>query len=323
MDELNLRKKMKHLTQEQRYAIYLGLQNGRPIRKIAKEIGVSPSTVSRELKRNSKGTGGYGWIKAQQRADSRKMGKRAGRRVDPMVEWEAMRLLEDRDWSPEQISGSLALRGKRISRETIYKRVRANPGRYAAHCHHRMRRKKRGQKGKRPTKATNIPDRVGISQRPKEADGTRFGDWEMDLIVDSGRGALLTLTERSTNMLLIAKLPRGKRAEDVARAACRALLPYKDSLKTITTDNGSEFARHGLITRRLGVPVFFTDAYSSWQKGAVENANKLVRFYLPKGTRLNGVSERKLMQIQMAINSRPRKKLNFLSPKTVFFRHFD
>lgn len=104
----------------------------------------------------------------------------------------------------------------------------------------------------------------------------------MDLIVDKDNNAILTMIERSTNFLLMEKLRHGKKAKPLAKAVYRLLLPYKgEGLKTMTTDNGSEFAEHEWITKKLGVPVFFTDSYSSWQKGAVENTNKLIRQYIP------------------------------------------
>lgn len=171
------------------------------------------------------------------------------------------------------------------------------------------------------TKATNIRNRKSIHERPIEADGKRFGDWEMDLIVDNNGNAILTMIERSTNYLVMAKLKEGKKAMPLAKTVWRLLLPYRgENLKTITTDNGSEFAVYELITRKFGVPVFFTDAYSSWQKGAVENTNKLVRQYIPKGMDISSVTDKRISSIQAKVNKRPREKLNFSTPKEEFFR---
>lgn len=179
------------------------------------------------------------------------------------------------------------------------------------------------QSVKKVTKATNIKNRVSIHERPKEADGTRFGDWEMDLIVDVFGHGILTLTERSTNFILMSKLKDGKKADGVAKAVRRLLQPYKgDGLKTITTDNGSEFAAHEWISKQLDVPVYFTDSYSSWQKGTIENANKLIRQYIPKGTDISSVTDRKILKIQAKINRRPREKLNFSTPKREFFKFY-
>ena len=313
---------MTHLTQVQRYAIYLGRQAKRTQKMIADEIGVSQSTVSRELKRGSKGRGGYNWKTAQDKAEARKSRSLGNRAIDPLVLWEALDLLETRQWSPEQISGYLARQGKMISHETIYKHIRANPERYARHCHHRMRYRHKRKSGHKPTKATNIPNRTSIHQRPTEADGKRFGDWEMDLIVDAGQNAILSLMERSTNNVIIEKLPHGKKAIPVAKTVYRLLFPFREHVLTITTDNGSEFAAHEIITEKLKVPVYFTDSYSSWQKGGIENANKLVRFYLPKETDLEKISNKTIKRIQRQLNERPRKKLNFSTPVKEFYKHF-
>ena len=310
------------LTSQQRYAIYLGWQAKRTQKQIAEEIGVSQSTVSRELKRGSRGRGGYNWIIAQDKAEARKSRAPGNRSIDPLLLWEALELLESRQWSPEQISGYLARQGKRISHETIYKRVRENPDRYARHCHHRMRYRRKRKPGRKPTKATNIPNRVSIHQRPPEADGRRFGDWEMDLILDSRQRAVLTLTERSTNLMMAQKLRNGKKAMDVAKAVYRMLFPFRKHVLSITTDNGSEFAAHQYITDKLKAQVYFTDAYSSWQKGAIENGNKLIRFYLPKQTDFSKVSEKRISEIQKMLNARPRKKLNFSTPLKEFYKHF-
>ena len=161
-----------------------------------------------------------------------------------------------------------------------------------------------------------------------EADGTRFGDWEMDTIVGKdGKGAIVTLTERSTNMILMERLPQGKHPEPLAKAVIRMLFPYRHTIRSITTDNGSEFCAHKLISRALAPKgtkdpnlVFFADSYSSWQKGAIENANKLIRQYIPKGTDFSTLTDAFIRKIQHKINRRPRKKLNFQSPKSVFFR---
>ncbi len=161
-----------------------------------------------------------------------------------------------------------------------------------------MRYKRKRKAEAKPTKATNIPNRISIHQRPPEADGNRFGDWEMDLIVDHKQNAILSLVERSTDMQFIEKLPEGKKAMPLAYAVYRLLFPFKEHLLSITTDNGSEFAAHEFLTKKLNVPVFFTDSYASWQKGNVENVNKLVSFYLPEETDFDTVSNATIYKIQ-------------------------
>ena len=147
----------------------------------------------------------------------------------------------------------------------------------------------------------------------------------MDTIVDSCGRAILTLTERSTNFILIEKLPQGRKALPTAQAVVRLLFPYRKFVKTITTDNGLEFAEHKEITKQLSirgmqpVKVYFTDTYSSWQKGAIENANKLIRQYIPKKTDFNKLSDKFVKEVQYKINRRPREKLYFSTPKDEFF----
>ncbi len=205
-----------------------------------------------------------------------------------------------------------------MSHETVYAIVRRDEsGELASHCRHGMRYKRCRPRDTRST----IRNRVSIHRRPPEADGKRFGDWEMDIIVERHNNAILTLVECGTNFLIMERLKQGKKAMPLARTVWRLLLPYKATLRTITTDNGGEFAEHEWISRRLGVPVFFTDSYCSWQKGAVENENKLVRQYIPKGTDISKVSDAIIMAIKKKINARPREKLNFLTPKEVFYKN--
>ena len=146
----------------------------------------------------------------------------------------------------------------------------------------------------------------------------------MNLIVDKDNHAILTMIERSINFLLMAKLKHGKKALSLAKTVWRLLLPYKgDKLLTITTDNGSEFAEHEWISKYLGgVPVYFTDSCSSWQKGAVENTNKLIRQYIPKGTNINTITDTLITKIQKKINRRPREKLNFSTPVKELYKHY-
>ena len=146
--------------------------------------------------------------------------------------------------------------------------------------------------------------------------------------VAMGAIAILTLVERSTNMLMMEKLPHGKKAIPVAQTVVRLLMPYRQTIKTITTDNGSEFAAHQLITKGLkmkgkeDVIVYFADSYSSWQKGCIENTNKLIRKYIPKHANFNRFSNETILNIQHKLNKRPREKLNFDTPLFCFSKHF-
>ena len=203
------------LTREQRYAIYLRIQEKKPLSAIARQINVNRSTVSREVKRNGSSRGTYWWRQAHEKARERRERTVRNRETKPWVLRECRRLLVTEDWSPRQISGYLKGRGTGISHERIYRMIREEEnGELKRHCRHRRRR--------RPTKATNIPDRVSIHERPAEADGKRFGDWEMDLIIGKRqKSAILTLCERSRNYLIMERLPYVKNPEKVAETVTR------------------------------------------------------------------------------------------------------
>ena len=309
-----------HLTSEQRYEIYLGIKRFWSKSRIAREINVHPSTVIREIRRNSNASGEYVWLNAQRKCDGRRHGLEGNHRKPPELWWRIEQMILTEDWSPSQIAGVLRKEGIHIVKQTIYNHVHADStGKLRPHMPHELKYTRRC-KAIRPTKATNIADRVSIHQRPAEADGTRLGDWEMDTIVDSYGHAILTLTERSTNFILMEKLEQGRKALPTARVVCRLLFPYRGSLKTITTDNAPEFAAHKQITEYLRAVVYFADPYASWQKGAVENTNKLIRQYIPKKANFDDFTDRKIAMIQKKINRRPRQKLNFQTPKCEFYK---
>ena len=229
-------------------------QKGSTQKSIAQAIGVSEATVSREIRRNGGKNGSYNFIKAQEKAEVRSHRSPGNRAISDTLKWRVRELLTKEQWSPKQISGRLKKEGHEISYETIYAMIRADEtGELAKHCRHKMKYDKKIHM-KHETKATNIKNRVSIHERPPEADGTRFGDWEMDLIVDKDQNAILTLVERSSDRFLMEKLKHGKQAMPLAKVVWRLLLPYKgEGLKTITTDNGSEFAAHEWLSKKLGV----------------------------------------------------------------------
>ena len=314
------------LIEAQRYEIYLCLQRKWSKTRIAKEIGVAKSTVSRETKRNAKTDGSYVWKQAQAKCDSRKHGFKGNHRKPDELWWRIDRMIEE-DWSPGQIAGVLRKEGVHICKQTIYNYVHADTtGKLAKHMPHELKYTRRLRR-QRPVKATNIANRTSIHERPIEADGKRFGDWEMDTIVDSYGHAILTLTERSTNFILMERLKEGRKAVPTAKTVVRLLFPYRKYVKTITTDNGCEFAAHLDITKGLTtksgdkVIVYFADSYSAWQKGAIENANKLIRKYIPKKADFNDFTDAYIKKVQYKLNRRPREKLQFDTPKLCFFKN--
>ncbi len=327
----------KQLTSSQRYTIFTMRQNGSSLQQIADELnrieveaalekGVAPpekprnaSTISRELRRNRTKTGKYNPKTAHEYAMIRRERIVRNTALKGGVLKQAIDLLKKKRWSPEQISAHLRKKGVRISKERIYQEIRRSPELYR-YCHHKMKYRRHQQKIYKTAGTSLIPDRISIHDRPKEADGSRFGDWEMDLVVGvENRSAVLTMVERSTNMFLQSKLP-SKRPEDVEKAVVRLLFPFRSSILTITTDNGMEFRNHKAIAKALGCTVYFADPYCSGQKGAVENANKIFREFFPKGTDFKGITQAQLNKVQYLINERPRKKLGFSTPKIEFFK---
>lgn len=311
----------KQLSREQRYAIYLGLQEKKTYTAIARQINCSVSTVSREVRRNSNRHGRYLFQNAVELTIVRRERSSSNRKTPNHILKRALNLLIEEDWSPKQISGFLKREGINISHERIYREIRADEtGLLKKHCRHKMKYRRHKWHKRKSSGRTLIPNRISIHQRPIEADGTRFGDWEMDLVIGkSQKSAVLTMIERKTNMFLQTKLT-SKKPDVVAKAAWRLLLPYKANVLTITTDNGSEFMNHQWLTKHIGATVYFADPFCSGQKGAIENANKLFRQYFPKGTDFRLIEQSQFDVIQAKINRRPREKLNFSSPKIEFFK---
>ena len=288
--------------------------------EIARLINKDRSVVCREIKRNKNRHGRYIAAQAHESAEIRKERFSAPRKLFPWVRKEVVRLLREEQWSPEQICGWMKRKGMDwVSHETIYKLVRedkANGGDLYKNLRHR------GKRRRRPVgKFIPIRNRVGIEERPEIVnERRRFGDWELDTIVGrNGIDAIVVLTERLTRFTMMARSPKGKNAEAVADTVINLLLPYKSVVHTITTDNGTEFADHERIARKLDARIFFAHPYSSWEKGLVENTNKLIRQYIPKKSVFRDLSDDFIHSVQLKLNSRPREKLNFDAPKNKFF----
>jgi len=311
-------KKYNHLTKEQRYTISVCLRKKMSLSAIAKLIDVSKSTVSREIKKNSNMYRHYVAIDAQQFSEMRKKIPRRPRKLSK-EDWQDIEQCLKRHWSPETIVGVRRREGKTcVSIEWIYHIIRRDKERggilYTYLPHHLKHRKK-------PV-SSRIPikDRVSIDERPAVVDAkARFGDWEMDTIVGKdGKGAIVTLVERTTKKMLMAKSPKGKNAKAIARLVVQMLRPFEHHVLSITTDNGTEFAEHKYIAKKLHTKVYFAHPYSSWEKGLIENTNKLIRQYIPRDTNFSSISDDYILHVQTEINLRPRKLLNFYSPKQKF-----
>ena len=182
---------------------------------------------------------------------------------------------------------------------------------------HRLKNRKRPVGGKK----TVIRNRVPIDQRPSAVSNKeRFGDWEIDTIIGKdGKGAIVTIVERTTAFFLMRKLDKGKNAKDLARTVVDMMLPYKKYVLTITSDNGTEFAEHEFIAKKLGLKFYFANPYSSWERGLSEYTNKLIRQYIPKKSVFEKFSNEYITDMQHKINRRPRENLKFENPKSIFF----
>ena len=266
----------KQLTSEQRSQIFALLQRKTARKDIARIVGISQSTLSRELKRNSTQSGKYIWCKTYAKAMERRKRSVHNAALAPELVWSIKQLIIEEQWSPRQISGVLKKEGVSVSHQCIYNIIYPDAsGELARHTRHKLKYRRRPIRKPFP-----VADRTSIHSRPEQADGTHFGDFEMDLIVDRYNHAILTIVEHSTNMLFMTKLAHGKKAEPLAKEIRLLLLPYKKYIKTITTDYGPEFATHKLIRKYLGAVVYFANPYTSWQKRTIENTNKLIRQYI-------------------------------------------
>ena len=244
-------------------------------KEIAETINKDKSVVSRELGRNRNKHGAYSYSHAQMLTDVRKERLRKPRTFTGEVKNRINRYMRQYQWSPEQIVGYCKLKGyNMISIERIYQYIREdkeNGGDLYKNCRHELKHRKCPVGKHMP-----IKDRTSIEERPPEADGTRHGDWEMNLIVGAdNKGAMVTLVERSTGFTMIRKLEKGKDAKGVSQAVYLMLLPYKHNVKTITTDNGPEFADHKWLEKALDTKIYFAHPYCSWEKGLIEYTNPL------------------------------------------------
>ena len=307
------------LTSEQRYQIKALLQANQKPTKMAEIIGVARSTIYRELKRNT-GLRGYRPKQAHEKALGRRQGK-SKERLGPET-WEQIEEKLRLDWSPEQIANWFKKQGHvTVSHEWIYQHVYADK-RVGGSLHKHLRcqkpyRKRAGRNDRRG----KIPNTTSIEQRPGIVEQRiRLGDWEVDLILGKGQqGVVVTLTDRKSRFTLLRKV-LSKQAELVAQAIID-LLNWVEHLKTITADNGKEFANHLHISRQLCIDFFFAHPYASWERGTNENTNGLIRQYLPKSYNLKMLTAQEELMIMDRLNLRPRKCLDFNTPYEVFFGH--
>lgn len=302
----------KHLSVEEREEIQQGMWEKRSIREIASRLGRSPSSVSREIRKNlPKEKRRYTPRLAEERAQ-RKRHEEQGRVRDDVLRREIVAGLR-RGWSPEQVAGTLGT----VSHETIYQFVYDEWKKGGEDLRQLLKRrhKARQRKGFRKYQRLPNPNKRSIEERPKVVDRrSRLGDWEGDLVVSRASSvALVTLVERKSGYVAIEKIPR-----KTAEATVRAMTKRLTHVKTLTLDNGKEHERWEEIEATTGARVFFAHPYTSCERGTNENTNGLIRWYLPKGTDFATVSEERIREIERMLNERPRKRLGYRTPLEVF-----
>jgi transposase, IS30 family len=317
----------RYLSQDERIYIADRLGAGMPLRAIAAGLGRSPSTISREVRRNAQpGSGAYRPHAAQARADARRPRPRPGKlAVNAELRGVVQGWLEMK-WSPEQIATMLRIRfpGRlemHVCHETIYqalyvqgrgelRRELARALRTGRAC----RKPRRQAQQRRPRYAAPM---VMISDRPAEAaDRAVPGHWEGDLIIGQNQASQIgTLVERATRYVLLVHLPADRTAETVRDALTATMGTLPAHLRrSLTWDQGSEMSLHHEFAMAAGMPVYFCDPHSPWQRGSNENTNGLLRQYFPKGTDLSAHTRAHLDTVAAELNSRPRKTLSWDTP---------
>jgi IS30 family transposase len=320
--------KYRHFSIEERCEIARRRKGDQSIRQIAADLDRSPSSVARELKRNS-GSACYQPTYAGEQAHARRWrGSRLLRR--PELQEQVLELLK-RGLSPEAVAGRLALEhGKKlISHESIYRFIYAQIARtknYAWRRYLPRAKTKRGYRGRKGgSSALHIVGRVPIAERPARfADRANAGHWEADSMQFFDYRTVLALHERSSRLIWLQRQP-SKQAASVAKAIQSLLAPLPKNLRqSITFDNGTEFAEHHVLRKSLGIKTYFCDPYKPWQKGGVENAIGRLRRRLPRKTDLATVSSKQLEQLAALYNHTPRKCLGWQTPAEVFSKllHF-
>ncbi|WP_323030737.1 IS30 family transposase [Brachymonas denitrificans] len=303
----------QHLSREERYQIFSLTKAQHSISEIARLLGRHRSTISRELRRG-RGRRGYRAEQACRKADERSCNSRNARRIDAST-WADVAFYLGLQWSPEQIADKLA-----VSHESVYLHIYANKA-AGGELHRNLRSQKPRRKrylGARDRRG-QIANRRPISERPSHIDARKqVGHWEGDTVIGAAhKQAIVTLVERKSGYAVLAKVRR-KTADLVGRAIEEKLEPLCARVKTLTVDNGKEFADHQTVDQTLGIKTYFADPYCSWQRGSNENFNGLLRQYIPKKRRLETVTEEELTMIENRLNHRPRKRLGFKTPYEVF-----
>jgi len=313
----------RYLSEQERIEIADQLAANVSVRGIALNLGRAPSTISREIRRNSDASGRYRPHQAERFARLRACRPRTRRIALDKVLAETVQELLGQRWSPEQVAHELrevfvGQRSRWLCKETIYQAI-YDP---AVEITRPVRRRRRRRRLRGLQRRGRLTAMRMIDERPAEvADRLQAGHWEGDLIMGAGnRSAIGTLVERTTRFLILLPFSDGVATTDgVRRAITSALGNLPQPLRrTLTWDQGKELAMHQQITASTGTGVYFCDAHSPWQRGSNENMNGLLRDYFPKGTELGVHSAEDIARIAAEVNERPRKTLEWRRPAALF-----
>lgn len=316
-----LQKRMGHLTLEQRYKIEAYKSLGKGITEIANYLGRDKSVISREIKRNADGRSGlYKADLAQRKTNQRHQNKRKMCKFNPEVEANVLHHLKQ-DYSPEQIVGRATIDGiVMVSHERIYQYIwKDKRGGGKLYKHLRTKGKKYRKRGLEKDNRGLISKRMDIDMRPEIVDKKeRIGDLEIDLVIGKDHnGALLTINDRATGLLFMGKVDT-KESIAIETKIVELLKDWKPLLHTITSDNGKEFSNHQQIAQKLEIDYFFAKPYHSWERGANENLNGLIRQYFPKKSNFENITQEQIERVINILNNRPRKRFGFKTPNEIF-----
>jgi IS30 family transposase len=312
-----------NLTFYDRQKLEYWLRTRQSVRAIAKIMRRDHSVLVRELKRNGDGNRKKYRADTAQRMFEKRIHKQHKGKLDkyPELKERVVAGLKN-EWSPDVIAGKLKLSDDKltISHESIYHYIYNKDGRYEGlYKYLRQGKKIRQKRHSRKNSKLRIPERISIRERPGYIDERkRYGDWESDSVIFSNQKIILSVQSERKSKLIRMHKAANKSADETNIALIKTAESIPKYLfQTITFDNGTENVKHVEIKKDYGIETYFCDPFASWQKGGVENANKLIRQYLPRSTDLGQLTDRDIYEIQEKLNNRPRKILNYLSPNEV------
>jgi len=330
---VNMAKNQVILTYYERQIIEFRLKCKQSIRDIAKHLRRNHSVISREIKRNKLPRQKQYIAKIAEELVSKKKRRTNKRKlnIDDDLRNYVVNMLIVKEWSPEQIAGRLKnyppehLKEKNISYESIYQYIYEEERWLYKYLKYKKQAKRQKKYSRKMCKNTTILDKISIHKRSNVInDRLRIGDWESDSMIFSKQKTALSVQHERRSLLVKFHRIKNMTSDETHKAISKSIESLPQYLfQSITLDNGGEGACHKQIKDEYNIETYFCDSYCSWQKGGVENTNKLIRYYLPRKTDLSKLTDEELYQIQQKLNNRPRKKLGYLSPIEYINKQFN